>query len=167
MAISSVNFGYIRCELLLYLVSFLGKRFTQRANTYNTTNIYSGLCNPVIPVHRVFQWWRLQRLVGPQDRYGEQSEPALKLVSSAVRDAFSYVEVHFHSPTLSSALSNMGTIGSTGQEMWRMLEENATIEKRSRSSTRTVHGKRRALCLHCQEMTPNHLATGYKLEHTN
>ena len=82
MAISSVNFGYIRCELWLYLVSFLGKRFT--ANTYNTTNIYCwivGLCDPAIPVHRVFQWWRIQRLVGPQDRYGEQSEPALKLVS--------------------------------------------------------------------------------------
>ena len=86
---------------------------------------------------------------------------------SAVRDAFSYVEVHFHSPTLSSALSNMGTIGSTSQEMWRKLYENAAIEKRSRSSTRTVHGKRRSLWLHCQEMTPNHLATGYKLEHTN
>ena len=72
-----------------------------------------------------------------------------------------------YSPTLSSALSNMGTIGSTSQEMWRKLDENAAIERCSRSSTRTVHGKRRALWLHCQEMTPNHLATGYKLEHTN
>ena len=82
---------------------------------------------------------------------------------SAVRDAFSYVEVYFHSPTLSSALSNMGTIGSTSQEMWRKLDENAAIEKRSRSSTRTVHGKRCSLWLHCHEMSPNDLATGYKL----
>ena len=78
---------------------------------------------------------------------------------SAVRDTFSYVEVYFHSPTLSSALSNMGTIGSTSQEMWRRLDENAAIEKRSRSSTRTVHVKRHSLWLHCQEMSPNHLAT--------
>ena len=35
-----------------------------------------------------------------------------------------------------------------------------------RSSTRTVHGKRRALRLHCQEMTPNHLATGYVITNT-
>ena len=91
----------------------------------------------------------------------------LARIAFAVRDAFSYVEVYFHSPTLSSALSNMETIGSTSQEMWRKLDENAAIEKRSRSSTRTVHGKRRSLWLHCQEMTPNHLATGYKLEHTN
>ena len=27
-----------------------------------------------IPAHRVLQWRRLQRLVGPQDRYGERSE---------------------------------------------------------------------------------------------
>ena len=91
----------------------------------------------------------------------------LARIAFAVRDAFSYVEVYFHSPTLSSALSNMGTIGSPSQEMWRKLDENAAIEKRSRSSTRTVHGKRCALWLHCQEMTPNHLANGYKLEHTN
>ena len=32
----------------------------------------------VIPMHHVFQWRRLQRLVGPQDRYGERSEPPLK-----------------------------------------------------------------------------------------
>ena len=29
-------------------------------------------------MHRVFQWRRLQRLVVPQERYGERSEPALK-----------------------------------------------------------------------------------------
>ena len=87
----------------------------------------------------------------------------LARIAFAVRDTFYYVEFHF----LSSALSNMGTIGSTSQEMWRKLDENAAIEKCSRSSTQTVHGKRRSLWLHCQEMTPNHLATGYKIEHTN
>ena len=86
----------------------------------------------------------------------------LARIAFAVRDALSYVEVHLHSPTLSSALSNMGTIGSTSQEMWRKLDENAAIEKRLRNSTRTVYGKRRALWLHCQEMTPNHLATGIR-----
>ena len=32
----------------------------------------------VCTMHRVFQWRRLQRLVVPQERYGERSEPALK-----------------------------------------------------------------------------------------
>ena len=45
------------------------------------TNVYSkqvGLNDPVITVHRVYQWWRLQRLVVAQERCGERSEPALK-----------------------------------------------------------------------------------------
>ena len=147
------------------------------------TNVYSwivGLSDPVIPVHRVFQcifstwqWLRndMESEVSLRSRKRltttERKLAGLARIAFAVRDAFSYVEVYFHSPTLSSALSNMGTIGSTSQEMWRKLDENAAIEKRSRSSTRTVHGKRRSLWLHCQEMMPNHLATGYKLEHTN
>ena len=125
-------------------------------------------------MHRVFQWRRLQRLVVPQERYGERSEPALKRkrlsqqrkeseplgaptrrspsivsrsgsvssLSFAVRDAFSYAGVHFHSPTLSSVLSNTETIVSTSQETRRKLEEDAAIEKRSRSTevNGAVHG---------------------------
>ena len=71
-------------------------------------------------------------------------------LSFVVRDAFSYAEVPFHSPTLSSALSNTETIVSTSQETRRKLEEDAaiiqTLTKHGSewSSTRTVHGKRRA-----------------------
>ena len=58
------------------------------------------------------------------------------------RDAFSYAEAPFHSPTLSSVLSNTETIGSTSQETRRKLEEDAAIEKRSRSTevNGAVHG---------------------------
>ena len=56
------------------------------------------------------------------------------VLSFVVRDAFSYAGVHFHSPTLSSALSNTETIGSTSQKARRKLEEDAAIEKRSRTN---------------------------------
>ena len=61
---------------------------------------------------------------------------------SVVRDAFSYAEAPFHSPTLCSVLSNTETIGSTSQETRRKLEEDAAIEKRSRSTevNGAVHG---------------------------
>ena len=40
----------------------------------------------------------------------------LDRIAFVVRDDFSYVEAHFHFPTLSSALSNTETIVSTSQE---------------------------------------------------
>ena len=55
----------------------------------------------------------------------------LARIAFVVRDDFSYAEAHFHFPTLSSALSNTDTIVSTSQET---LEEDAAIEKRSRST---------------------------------
>ena len=66
----------------------------------------------------------------------------LARIAFVVRDAFSYAEAHFHFPTLSSALINTETIGSTSQEMRRKLEEDAAIEKRSRSTevNGEVHG---------------------------
>ena len=117
-------------------------------------------------MHRVFQWRRHQRLVVPQERYGEQSEPALKRkhlsqprkeseplgaptrrspsivsrsgsvssLSFAVRDAFSYAGVHFHSPTLSSALSNPQTIVGTSQETQESWKKTPPLFKRSRST---------------------------------
>ena len=68
-------------------------------------------------------------------------------LSFVVRDAFSYAGVHFHSPTLSSTLSNTETIGSKSQKARRKLEEDTAIEKRTEvngpTSIRTVHGKTR------------------------
>ena len=88
----------------------------------------------------------------------------LARIAFVVRDDFSYAEAHFHFPTLSSALSNTDTIVSTSQETRRKLEEDAAIEKRSRSME--VNGPVYRRCtgkgLRCQEMMPNHLATGYK-----
>ena len=91
----------------------------------------------------------------------------LARIAFVVRDDFSYAEAHFHFPTLSSALSNTDTIVSTSQETRRKLEEDAAIEKRSRSTEvngAVTDGAREKvrLRLRYQEMTPNHLATGYK-----
>ena len=58
----------------------------------------------------------------------------LARIAFVVRDDFSYAEVHFHFPTLSSVLSNTDTIVSTNQETRRKLEEDTAIEKRSRST---------------------------------
>ena len=110
------------------------------------TNVYraSWFVPSSHPRASCFQWRRLQRLVVPQERYGERSEPALKRkrlsqprkesepltrrspsivsrsgsvssLSFAVR-RFLLRGVHFHSPTLSSALSNPETIVGTSQE---------------------------------------------------
>ena len=117
-------------------------------------------------MHRVFQWQRLQRLVVPQDKTlkamslrsresvshnnGKRPShlshlPAVLrrqlsacFLSFVVRGTFSYTGVHLRSPTLSSALSNMETIGGTSQETRRTLEEDPAIEKCSRS--REVNG---------------------------
>ena len=88
----------------------------------------------------------------------------LARIAFVVRDDFSYAEAHFHFPTLSSALSNTDTIVSTSQETRRKLEEDAAIEKHSRSTevNGPVYGRCTGKGLHCQEMMPNHLATGYK-----
>ena len=86
-----------------------------------------------------------RRSPSPVSRSGSDS-----FFSFAVRDTFSYAEAHFHSPTLSSALSNTETIVSTSQETRRKLDEDAAIIQTltkhgsERSSTRTVHGKRHA-----------------------
>ena len=122
-------------------------------------------------MHHVFQWRRLQRLVVPQERYGERSEPALKRkrlsqprkeseplgaptrrspsivsrsgsvssLSFAVRDAFSYAGVRFHSPTLSNALEMIVGTSQETQESWK---KTPPLFKRSRSTevNGAVHG---------------------------
>ena len=150
-------------------------------------------------MHRVFQWRRLQRLVVPQERYGERSEPALKrkrlsqprkeseplgaptrrspsIVSrsgsvSSLSFAVRYLSLTRGSFSLSNSVQCSVKPRNDRQHKpgdARKLEEDAAIIQTltkhgsERSSTRTVHGKRHALRLRCQEMTPNHLATGYK-----
>ena len=62
MAVSGVNCGYI-----------------WSASWAKDSNQHVQHDQPVyILVHRVFLWWRLQRLAVPHERYGEQSEPSLK-----------------------------------------------------------------------------------------
>ena len=120
-------------------------------------------------MHRVFQWRRLQRLVVPQERYGERKRACAQekaslatterkraawcrspsivsrsgsanSLSFAVRDAFSYAGVHFHSPTLSSALSNPETIVGTSRETQESWKKTPPLFKRSRSTE--VNGAR-------------------------
>ena len=147
----------------------------------------------------VFQWRRLQRLVVPQERYGERSEPALKRkrLSQPRKESEPLGAPTRRSPSI---VSRSGSVSSFLRSERRFIlrggsfslsdsvqcsvkprndrrhkpgdarkpEEDAAIIQTltkhgsERSSTRTVHGKRRALRLRCQEMTPNHLATGYK-----
>ena len=77
MAISGVNCGYIRCELWLYLVSFVGHKLHIKSQHVQHDQCQVGLYDP-ISTYCVFQWRHLQRLVVPQNRYGERSEPLLK-----------------------------------------------------------------------------------------
>ena len=148
-------------------------------------------------MHRVFQWRRLQRLVVPQERYGERCEPALKRkrLSQQRKESEPLGAPTRRSPSI---VSRSGSVSLRSERRFllrggsfslsnsvqcsvkprndrrhkpgdaRKLEEDTaiiqTLKKHGseRSSTRTVHGKRRTLRLRCQEMTPNHLATGYK-----